>query len=213
MLAIMDVPGKTVKLPAGTQTLSQRLWGVDWGLPSCKGDTRIELSCFDEIAPFLAREAEEMFGVNEARHWLHEPMSPAKLLFLRESDVFAFRSGDELVGYALGQPSDWSTYYIRSMGVLRSNQGRGLVAAVERVLAAALAPAGVHRIEADTAADNTAMAFAFMRCGWVATGFTNSDRWGAMVRYTRYLSEEATAAFRNQFCLDVRPRRRAGQRS
>jgi RimJ/RimL family protein N-acetyltransferase len=193
---------------AATQTLSERYWGIDWAaeLPWIADEFRIDLSNFDEIASFFAEHGPEMFGKDAEGRWLQEPMGPAKLQFLRESDVLAFRHDEKLVGYLLGQPSDWSSYYVRSLTILPRWRGQGLIAAIAAGLDRTLRTAGVQRIEADTASDNAAMALGFLRHGWVATGFNNSDRWGATVRYTRYLTDEATAVFRNQYCLDVRPR-------
>jgi hypothetical protein len=40
------------------------------------------------------------------------------------------------------------------------------------------------------------------------TGTTLSDRWGAQVKFTRFLDEESERIFLGQFCAGVRHQRR-----
>jgi hypothetical protein len=195
---------------AATQTLSERYWGIDWAaeLPRTFGDVRVQWASFDDVSGFLQAHGLEMFGVDAQGRWLHESMTPAKRQFLRDSDVFTYWQDGALAGYLMAQPTDWSTYYVRSMALLPSCRGQGVVGAMNELLVSVLRPAGVQRLEADTSGANAAMATALLRLGWVATGITNTDRWGSMVRYTNYLGQEATEVFRHQYCFDARPRRR-----
>jgi hypothetical protein len=75
---------------------------------------------------------------------------------------------------------------------------------MERVLSAA----GVERIVGDTTPTNVINLIAQTRLGYVPTGLNNTDRWGAMVRLTRFLREDAEGVYRAQFCAGDWPRHR-----
>jgi hypothetical protein len=104
-----------------------------------------------------------------------------------------------LAGVWIGHPSDWSTFYARSMALLPEFRGRGFFLDFFTRVAATLKGAGVERIESETAPTNVAVNLGFVRLGWVVTGTVNTDRWGTMLRYTKFLSPEAERCFQRQF--------------
>jgi hypothetical protein len=131
-----------------------------------------------------------------------EPMTAAKTRFLAESDRFAFRDGHDMVGLLVGNPLDWSTYYWRSVALLPQYQGRGLVAAALVHTDPILRDAGVVRVEGDAAPINYRQVRLLMRLGYCVTGSTISERWGAMLRLTKFLCADAEGRFATQFCRD-----------
>jgi hypothetical protein len=104
------------------------------------------------------------------------------------------------VGLFIGNPVDWSTYYIRSTAFLREYQGRTLYQRFLAQLFALLAEAGVSRVEADTAPSNLQCVAALMRQRFSASGTVLSERWGALSRFTRHLDPDAEETFLRQFC-------------
>jgi hypothetical protein len=71
--------------------------------------------------------------------------------------------------------------------------------------------AGVERVEADASPANFASLQTLLRNRFNVTGSVLSERWGALVRLTRFLDDDATGVFLDQFCDGVRPQQ-AGRR-
>jgi hypothetical protein len=188
--------------------MSERYWGIDWEreLPWQFADVVVETGRLEDIDAHLRDHGAEAFGVGDGR-WIEEPMSIAKTQFLQDSDAFVFCRGAKCIGYAIGNPCDWSSFYLRSFTVLPGSRGYGIVARFDQRLGEVLAAAGVRRLIAETAADNGPMVATFMRRGWVQSGISNTDRWGSMVQFTRHLDDESAGVFRNQYCFDARLRR------
>ncbi len=180
---------------------SMRYWGLDWTkvLPWTLDGISVESSRFDVVGPFLREHHNQIFGGDDGR-FLAEAMSPAKLQFCNEADVFAFRHDGRLVGGSICHPSDWSTYYQRLAGLLPDYQGNSVLADFTRALAEPLAKVGVQRIEAEACATNTHVMRALMRIGYVPTGTTATERWGTLVRLTKFISADAATVFERQLC-------------
>jgi len=160
----------------------------------------------DGALAFTRDHYARIFGAvpNDAR-FLSEPMTPAKARFLAESDRFAFRDGGEMIGLLVGNPIDWSTYYWRSVAFLPEQQGRGLLAAALEHTDAILRDAGVMRVEGEAAPTNYRQVRLLLRLGYCVTGTTNSERWGTMLRLTKFLRADAEERFAAQFCRDRFP--------
>ena len=133
-------------------------------------------------------------------------MTPVKLRFYAESDVFVFRDQGKIVGLLVAHPTDWSCYYMRSLVLLPAYRGRGLIGPLTEHLAEALGPAGVERIDCDVAPVNVACLTVSTRLGFIPRGTLNTDRWGALVRLTKYVRPEAEDVFHEQFCAGRWPR-------
>ena len=82
-------------------------------------DIAVEAASFDHALPFMREHYAAIFGTSgkEAR-FLASPMTEAKRRYCSETDVFRFRSGSRTVGMFVSNPSDWSTYYMRSVAIL-----------------------------------------------------------------------------------------------
>lgn len=177
---------------------------------------------WDDHAPFALHDGVTMSPVTPERaiaftrdHYAHifgsspgdtrflsEPMTAAKARFLAESDRFAFHDAGRMIGLLVGNPIDWSSYYWRSVAFLPEHQGRGLLAAALEHTDAILRDAGVVRVEGETAPTNYRQVRLLMRLGYCVTGTTNSERWGTMLRLTKYLRADAEERFVSQFCRD-----------
>jgi hypothetical protein len=190
------------RLPA-----SRRLWGLDWTreLPRVAGDFTIEAGTFDEAYPFMREHYPTIFDGDAAARFFAEEMTEAKLRYLRDADAFIFRAEGRVAGICLAHPSDWSTYYVRTMAFLPELRRRGAATALDAVFGDVLPKVGVDRYEAETSIANRPMMEGLLGWGAVVTGTVTSERWGAMVRLTRFLDRAPEDVFRRQFVFGGKP--------
>jgi RimJ/RimL family protein N-acetyltransferase len=202
----VQYPGVGRRGPSNGPSLSSDLFGIDWAtqLPfELTGGIRVELAAMQPTIEFAAAHYAAIFGSDASdRRFLVEALSPAKMRFLELSDRFMFRDGERAIGLLLGNPLDWSTYYWRSIAFLPEFQGRGLLAAALARTDAAMREAGVARLEGEAAPNNQRQLRLLSRLGYVVTGTINSERWGTLLRLTKYLRPEAEERFATQFCRD-----------
>lgn len=188
--------------PTLVETRSARLWGLDWGavLPWSFDGITVEACAFDEALPFMERNFGEIFGVGYAGRFLADPMTEPKRRFCREMDVFLYRDGEREIGVYAGHPVDWSTYYMRIAAFLPEYRNRDLLSRTVEACYPALVQAGCQRIEGDCTPSNVAMTRMLTRLGWLVTSTSNSERWGTLLRFTRFLDADAEDVFARQFC-------------
>lgn len=190
--------------PNTQSTYSERLFGVRFRdtLPWELNGYQVHMVGVDEMLECLVRHADEL-GMQGDVRWFQEPMSPQKRRFLSECDRFAIMSaqGDDerVVGACIGHPLDWSSYYIRSFVVSRSIRGIGLPMMFLRRLSDVLQGV-VLRIETDVAPHNAASLSVQMLSGFRCVGSANTTRWGALLRYVKFLDAQEDAHFVERFC-------------
>src|SRR5580658_6991842 len=181
--------------------LSQRLWGLDWDrlLPWQIDDVVVEAGSLEEAIPFMRDHYTEIFSTGDGRFFT-EMMSEAKRRFFAEMDIFVLRVAGETVGLVMGHPSDWSTYYMRSVALLAQYRARGVFPRFLEHFYEPLRKAGVERIEADASPSNQAVIRLHLSEGSIVTATGSSERWGAFVRFTKFLNQEPHDVFHRQFC-------------
>ncbi len=187
-------------------TQSARLWGLDWParLPWTFDGITVDACTFDESLPFMQRHYGAIFGAAFEGRFLEDPMTDAKLRFGREMDVFVFRDrgrdGDREIGVLAGHPSDWTTYYMRTVALLPEYRDRHLLSRTMEEVARALAEVGCERIDGEVSPANVAMVRMLTSLGWLVTSTSNSERWGTLLRFTKFLRADAEDVFARQFC-------------
>ena len=185
------------------ETLSKRIWGFDWSeeLPWDLDGIRAEAASFAEGLSFVEAHYAAIFGpLTDGSRFLSDAMTPAKRRFGDEMDVIAFRDGPETVGVWMGHPSDWSSYYVRSVAFLEAYRDRRIMTGFLERCYAPLRRIGVERLETECSPANLPVMKILTRDGWVVTSTTNSERWGAVVRLSKFLRQEAETVFFRQFC-------------
>jgi ribosomal protein S18 acetylase RimI-like enzyme len=185
--------------------LSERLWGIDWRthLPFRSGELTVEASSYAEAAGFVAAHYSTIFqqetgpsgfsssGVGEFKARYYAAVG----------DFFEVKRAGETVGLLVCNPADWSTYYVRSAALLPELQGHGVIQKfLAEVIFEVLREAGVERVDIDVAPSNLAMMHIATRLRCNATGTLLSERWGALVHFTRFLTESCERIFLQQFC-------------
>ncbi|MGZ3688343.1 MAG: GNAT family N-acetyltransferase, partial [Bdellovibrionota bacterium] len=139
--------------PAGAEKLSNRIWGVQWAehFPMQLGDSgcTVELSGYDRVTGFLRAHWSEVFPDPGETPFLMMESSPGRDRFYEfAADCFLFRVEDRVAGAFIGNPTDWSTYYVRSASVLPEFQGRHIYSEFLPRFESILAALGVDRVEA-----------------------------------------------------------------
>ncbi len=193
------------------KTQSERLWDLDWRtiLPwPIDDDVTIEHATFDDALPFIRAHYGQIFGAGDGR-FVVEPMSAAKERFGADMDVFVYRSkallrerpeGDGICGVCFCHPTDWSTYYMRSAAFLREFRGRHYGTVLTTRICDVLRDAGVGRVEVETSPTNAPTLQVLMNLGFVVTSMSTSERWGTLVRYTKFLDAALATSFARQLC-------------
>lgn len=185
-------------------TMSIQLWGLDLcaELPKqLSSDAVLAIpGDFARIGNFL-RTNYALFG-EETQGSAPSPfIQRSKRAFLgQSSDLLELQHAGETVGVLIGAPEDWSTYYVRMFAVRPEYQRPGLVRRfVRECLFAPLARCGVERVVAETSPANIAMSHLFTELRFRVTGNSLSDRWGPLVRYTKFLAPACEAEFLRRF--------------
>ena len=189
-----------------TRTLTYEYWGLDLReyLPCVLSHDGVEASAGDvgRVRDFLGGEfatlTEEGLGHLRASADVH---ASAKRRYLQlNCDIIELRHNDRTVGVVIGEPEDWSTYYIRTLAVVQEYQRPALIRRfVRECLEKHLRAHHVERVTADTSPANVAMTRFFAEFHFHATGHQLSERWGPMVRYTKFLDPHCEAAFHVRF--------------
>ena len=192
---------ETTRARQATAPLSLRLWDLDWSrLLPWKLDEGVsaEFGTYEQASPFMQEHYAEIFGGDETP-FLHEPMTEAKRRFFAEMDFFLFRDNGKTVGVLMAHPTDWSTYYVRSTAFIEEYRRRGFMRSFLAPFWVALRAAGVARVESEASPANVPVISLQMKEGFVVTSHGTSERWGAVVRLTKFLSPEPAGVFRRQF--------------
>lgn len=187
--------------------LSKQLWDLDWTERSpwsLGGNVWMEVATMDRWREFVTMHYASIFAVDPTdERFLPDPMTPAKARFLEMADRFIFSRGGRAIGVLAGHPIDWSTYYWRTVAFVPEYQGRGLLAAVLSRTDPILRDVGVQRVEGETAPTNHRQVRLLHRLGYCVTGSVNSERWGTLLRLTKFLAPEGRSMFTSRFCRGV----------
>lgn len=189
---------------ASPVTMSKRYWDLDWSnhLPWAFEDVRVETATAEEATAFIGVHYAKIFApVGGERRFLADPLTEAKRRFLLELDLFAFRNQNDMVGLLMAQPSDWTSYYFRTVAILPEYRDRRLLSRFLERVYEPLRDAGVERVEGDCSPTNLPMARVLVGQGYVVTSTSNSERWGLVLRYSKFLTDDANEAFKRQYCL------------
>ena len=200
------------------QTLSQRFWGLDLAerLPRVLSRDGVEAvrGELGRVRDFLV-QAFPTFTEEDAGAQPDPRMAEAKRQYLlTASDLIELQHEGRTVGLIVGAPEDWSSYYVRIFAVLPEYQRRTLTRRFAReCLFEPLAEYGVERVVAETWPTNIAMSHAFTELQFHVTGHQLSERWGALVRYTKFLDPARGEAFARRFAAMLPGRRNQGRRT
>lgn len=187
-------------------SVSQRIWGIDWKkhLPSICNGYSLEVSSYEEFC--ATRNRPESFLVTSettnSNSFMKETNPTAKENYLREvSDFFVFKKDGEIVGVAVGDMLDWSTYYARFCFVAHAHRSHGLNNHYAQTLERVCVQYGVEKVCCDVSPANQGQVARMTQIGWMYTGSVLSERFGANLRLTKFLSRECQDVYNRNFTL------------
>jgi hypothetical protein len=188
-------------------TLTETLWGLDWRahLPRavCRG-VSVHASTLEESMAFVRAHYASIFCEDPASPFSAGRVSAAKERYYRAAgDFFEFKDGDRTVALLVGTAVDWSTYYIRSAAALPEVQGKKVIQRFFPFMFELLRVSGVERVEADTSPSNMATLHLLTRLRFNPTGTLLSDRFGALVHFTRFLDAQSEDVFVRRLCTGI----------
>ena len=188
----------------GIRTVARTCRGLPLGeyLPYVLSNDGVEAAVGEmaRVRDFLAREfpslTEEGLGSTPQRETLE-----AKLVYLNtKCDLVELRHRDRTIGILVGEPEDWSSYYVRMFAVVSEYQRPSLIRRFAReCLFGPLTRQNIQRVTSDTSPANLAMSRILTELHFHVTGHQLSERWGPMVQYTKFLDPACEAAFHARF--------------
>ena len=189
--------------------MSRALWGIDWNsmppMPLGEGLVAKAVS-YDEIVPFMQKNMKVIYEESADSPFLMNEAHPAKENFFRHlADVFGFYFQGELIGFFIGHPTDWSTYYFRNCSVLPQFQNLGLLQAFGMAMGPTLIKAGVERVYTEISPSNLRNIHLSNKYQFNVTGYRVCERFGLVLQFTKFISPKHEAVFLKQFCAGVKP--------
>lgn len=192
------------------KSLSSQLWNIEWNhFISLFGEIapgiNLRVASHEEITSFLndqTLDPEELIeGRNEAFSFNKFDVHKRKFLseFCDGFSIYDERQGI-MVGAVIGQTTDWSTYYIRYVLLTKRSRGAGIFQGFIGFLSFALAAKGIERLEIEISPLNTVQLHLLNKLGFCVSSTSVTDRWGYLLRFTKFFTKEAQLIFMNQFC-------------
>jgi hypothetical protein len=195
-----------------SRTLSDTFWRLDLtrGLPRELSKDGIVCTAgeFKRVRNFLKRVFPTLTEEGLAAAPLDPRLLHTKQWYLGQAcDLLELRKDGETVGVMIGAPEDWSTYYLRIYAIAPEYQRPILTRRFAyECLLNRLAEHGVQRIVTDTSPTNLAAARRLCELQFHVTGQQLSERYGPLIRYTKFLDPDAEAAFISRFAGSAPPR-------
>ncbi|MGE0616975.1 MAG: GNAT family N-acetyltransferase [Bacteriovoracia bacterium] len=169
---------------------------------------------FPRFMDFLQTHQARLFADSvSAGGFLSEPFSSNKRRYYElAGDFLEFFADGRPVGYFIGNVQDWNTYYLRFCAILPEYRGSPAYARFLRHLLEILPVYGVERVEAHVSPANFVNLHMLTKLQFNVSGQCLSERWGALLHFTKFLSARHENVFLKQFCNSDWPqvRNRAG---
>jgi ribosomal protein S18 acetylase RimI-like enzyme len=192
-----------MRLMSEVPSWSERLWGIDWGdhFPiRYESGVVCEKVSLERALPFIRDNYDRIFA-SAQRAFYPDPISEAKLRFYRETDIFLFTEDGAEMAVVIAHPTDWSTYYLRTFGILPEYQNRHFGTQWVLEITRVLGQHGVSRFESETAPANHAVIHILNKLGMMVTGSRQTECWGTLVRLTKIIDRAAEGDFVRRYCM------------
>ena len=151
---------------------------------------------FSTTFRFIEKHHDRIFDSVHSDHFFQEPMTDKKEAFLRDrTDHFLFQKDGAVMGVVMGNPIDWCSYYVRYCAFEEQFQKLGIVQHSFPVLIDYISSMGFQQIEIDVSPSNHPQIQVMNRTGFVITGQFNSEKWGSLLRFTKYIDTQRQKTF------------------
>ncbi len=149
---------------------------------------------------FIEKNHDRIFDSAQSDHFFQEPMTEKKETFLRDkTDHFLFQKDGNVIGVVMGNPIDWCSYYIRYCAFEEKFQKLGIVQHSFPVLIQSISSMGFQQIEIDVSPSNHPQIQVMNRTGFIISGQMNSEKWGSLIRFTKYIDTQRQKTFLSIF--------------
>jgi len=195
-------------------SLAQTLWGLDWQavFPRFVAGSKIRIAAcgYEDFRRFADQHFPEIYGneLNQQNTILDDDDATKRrraVYYTALGDFFLFFDEGRPIGGFACTVADWRTYYLRSSGLLKEYQGRGIYKDFIDLLLAQLDAHGVECVTAEVSPANLTVLNVLNKRKFNITGINNSDRFGSLVVLTRFLHGGSEEGFLNRFCVGVYP--------
>lgn len=170
-------------------------------------DEVIRLVDFSEVTHFIQKNHLPIFDEGQwGNPFFKENSTLGKLRYLEDyADCFMYFKAEQAYAVTICTLSDWSSYYLRYGAFLKDYQNTGRAQLFLNHLIGVLKNTEVNRIETDISPANLSNLHIFNKLGFNITGINNTERWGSLIRMTKFLNTKAENVFLDQFCQGPRP--------
>lgn len=121
----------------------------------------------------------------------------------RHSEQFVFyNADDEPIGWSIGEQRETDTFFMAWTGILPAYQSQGIYSSFLRHLLKYLKSVGYRRVNSNHMVNNRPVLIAKLKAGFVASGMSLDERWGAVLWLTYYIDKENEAGYRSAFSLE-----------
>ncbi len=183
--------------------LSEIILGLDWRnyLPLSIGQYHLHASTADEFYQ-LKKSSQSFILTSETSEdsFVKDINSELKDRYLRHAcDFFVFKKGTEVVGTAICEVNDWTTYYLRYITINPHHRNNNLTLEFVRVIENVVKEFKIEKITCDVSPANLSQVSRMSQAGYVYTGNVLSERFGANLRLTKFLKDESWKAYNKNF--------------
>ncbi len=188
------------------QTLSNRLWGINWQaeLPISIGSITVRYIDSKHGLMMIKQHFKEIYHTDLGDSLFAERLDEATLLFRERyydevGDFFVFEDQSEFVGMMICTVQDWNSYYVRSCSMRPGYQNQNIYFTFHQKLIELLQRYGVKRLEGDVGATNLKHLHITNKLGYVVQHVALSERFGATVHLCRFLDDKIYEDFAKRF--------------
>ena len=123
--------------------------------------------------------------------------------FQSHTEQFVFYDAeDKPIGWSIGQQKEADTFIMQWTGLVPAYQNQGIYSAFLPRFLDYLRAIGYARVTSNHFVNNRAVLVAKLKAGFIATGMSLDERWGAILWLTHFLDENVEDAFRHAFSLE-----------
>jgi hypothetical protein len=186
--------------------MSGHIWAIDWEkhfpIVLKEQNVTIEKSNLEECSLFAKTHFSTIYSnLDDNSRFLWNDNSHSRDRYYNSiADFFVYKSENRPIGIFVLNPLDWGTYYIRNTSILPGYQDKKLFQHFVLNMFRILELHGVDRVHGEVCPSNLRVMNAMLKLGFKASGITLSERWGALVCFTRFLNKNNNQVFERQFC-------------
>ncbi len=107
------------------------------------------------------------------------------------------------IGWSLSEQREPDTLFMVWTGILPEHQNQGVYSSFLRHYLNYARALGYARVTSNHMVNNRRVLVAKLKAGFVASGMTLDERWGAMIWLTCHLDDDMAAIFRTAFSLET----------